>query len=201
VLDGTSLPAGERAGTVLPGQASPDDARDEITNYPDAFEGCLRVHLEKVEGLGSAHADFVRRAFPDDFVGVLCDRAAELIERCGDSDEGQQLDLNRSGVHYALCVLPEEMENAGEWFGRVHGGYARFLAGLLDAWATAERTCSTICVITFGMVEAAWISVTVLPAQRDADGADIEIMSFEFLSEEERARAVSLDIADVGRGL
>jgi hypothetical protein len=193
VLERTCLEAGdiESAEPSLNG-ASPAPA-DPLA----AFEQCLRGHLEKMRGLGLAHRDFVDRNFDHTLDHAISRKAEELLEACGFEGSGQVAEIARGGVHYTLSILPESMEGAAAWYLQEYGGYAKFLVNQLDKWASDERSCEALCVITFGAIADAWISITIVPAKDEA--AAIEVMSFEFLSEEERRRALSLDIVDVGR--
>jgi hypothetical protein len=172
--------------------------RDEPRSFPEAFDHCLTVHLNKVRSLGERYRSFLHESFQHDLVDVLSQRASDLIQRCEKDEEGQVLDLTKSGVHYTLVVLPMEIQAASSWFVSHHGGFSNFLAKLLDDWSARERHCTAICVLTFGMAEEPWISLTVLPATSSDDA--VEIMSFEFLTPEERRRALSYDIVDLGRG-
>ncbi len=195
-LDGSSLPAppssttGEWPEEGALSKAAPPD-------YAAAFDECLAAHLQKMRLLGQEHREFVNDYLSSEMTSVLSQRARELVERCQEVESGQVAQLSKSGIHYALCVLPARMGDAAVWFKQEHGGYAKFLVELLGSWASAGRECRALCVITYGVVGDPWISVTVVPAREDSEA--IEVMSFEFLSEEERRRALSLDIVDVGR--
>jgi Mg-chelatase subunit ChlD len=191
ILDGTSLPS------LVDDHEETDVQVHEVTSYDSAFSRCLSTHLDKIRALGMQHRVFVDEAFGEQLTEVLNLRASELIERCEVEQVGQTLEISKSGVHYTICVLPHEMKDAAGWFTTQYGGYARLLTSLLETWTSPERRCHAICVITFGMVEDAWISVTIVPAKDSGDVA--EVMSFEFLSEDERRRALSLDITEVGR--
>jgi hypothetical protein len=194
VLERTCLSSGSGSLDAVPTPGAP---RSLPTEPLAAFEQCLAAHLEKLRGLGLAHRDFVERNFDDQLGHAILRKAEELLDACGQDGSGQVADISRGGVHYTLCVLSEEMEGAAEWYLREYGGYAKFLVTQLDEWASEERRCDALCVITFGAVEEAWISITVVPASEQT--STIEVMSFEFLSEDERRRALSLDIVDVGR--
>ena len=51
-----------------------------------------------------------------------------------------------------------------------------------------------MCVISFGLDRPSWLSLTVVPAREDAEA--LELMSYEFLSEDEQRRALELEIED-----
>jgi pSer/pThr/pTyr-binding forkhead associated (FHA) protein/Mg-chelatase subunit ChlD len=193
VLERTRL----EAGAIEVAEPLYDGAPPAPADPLAAFEQCLRGHLEKLRGLGLAHRDFVDRNFDHTLDHAISRKAEELLEACGFEGSGQIAEVSRAGVHYTLCILPDTMEEAAAWYLREYGGYAKFLVNQLDKWASDERSCEALCVITFGAIAEAWISITVVPANDEA--AAIEVMSFEFLSEDERRRALSLDIVDVGR--
>jgi hypothetical protein len=199
VLDGTGQPEplAPHESPPAPG-AGPGPGAGEVTSWRSAFESCLAGHLDKIRAVGPEHRDFVERHFTPELCEILSLRAAGLTEEALADGKGHEVDLSCQRVHYTLCVLPEPIEGAAHWYQSEHGGYAKLLVSLLESRAGTDRHCDAVCVVTFGMRDHAWISVTLVPAQ---DGADaVEVMSFEFLSEEERRRALSLDIVSVGRG-
>ena len=198
VLDGTAHPAeAPFEGTVASPHAETDGGLDPSTSWRSAFDRCLGEHLEKIRAVGEDHRAFVVRHFTPELCKILSRRAASLIDEVAADGDGHHLDLSRQGVHYTLCALPVPIEEASAWFRREHGGYAHWLAELLETWAGGSRRCEAVCVVTFGMCDEAWLSVTIVPARDDVEA--VEVMSFEFLSEEERRRALSLEIAAVGR--
>lgn len=187
--------AGKRP-SVSPGRdQSPVSPAEGPTDFLTAFERCLTLHLEKLRQLGDSHREFLHTHFTADLLRVLSLRAEELIRRSAELGGGQSLEIARSGIHYTLVVVPGEMERAAAWYAGQHGGYATFLADRIETWTASDRECESICVITYGMTESAWISITIVPAQ---DGPDaVEVMSFELLSEDERRSVLSLDLADL----
>jgi len=197
VLEGTARPeqAGESAHEIV-ARAVTDAGPELVTSWRSAFEGCLAAHLDKIRAVGPEHRHFVDTHFTPALRDILSLRVEGLIKDVEQDGHGHELELSRQSVHYTLCVLPERIEGAADWFQRQGGGYANRLVSLLDTWAGSGRQCEAVCVITFGMRDEAWISVTIVPARDAADS--VEVMSFEFLSEEERRRALSLDIVSVG---
>ncbi len=195
-LPGPAAGSGGLADADTRGSQAELFARPATLTPVEAFESCLHQHMEKIRGLGLAHRDFVDRNFDAGLEHALLRKAEEEIAECEARSEGRVAELSRSGVHYTLCVLPLDMEQAADWYQEVYGGYARFLVSQLDVWAAADRQCDVLCVISFGLADEPWISITIVPANEAA--SSIEVMSFEFLSEEERRRALSLEIVDVG---
>lgn len=195
--DGPGTGGGRDADAGL--DASPSSDLEQTARWVAAFDQCLGAHLTKIESLGTPQRLFVERAFPLEVRALLARRAQELIERCQREKQGEQLDVSRSGIHYTICAVPDEMGRARSWYASRHGGYAKFLVGLLDAWTNSGRSCDAVCVITFGMTRTPWLSITVMPARDDSEA--IEVMSYEFLSEDERRKALDLAIIDVSKSV
>jgi pSer/pThr/pTyr-binding forkhead associated (FHA) protein/Mg-chelatase subunit ChlD len=179
-------------------EAKTDVCDDPVAAWRAAFDGCLAAHLDKLRGVGAEHRAFVDARLAPDLPGILNGRLEGLIEAVTADGRGHELDVLQHRVHYTLCVLPGTIETAARFYREEYGGYAKRLVLLLEQWADEGRACEAICVVTLGMSPGAWISITLVPA-RD-EGEAVEVMSFEFLSEDERRRALSLDIATVGRG-
>lgn len=193
VLDVTSL-AGARSAAPAPRAAA--SSAGSPGPLVTAFDQCLGGHLARIAAIGDAHRRFVERAFPIETRALLVRRGQDLIERCQREGQGGQTDLAKADIHYSICAIPLPLDRARDWYIEQHGGFAKFLVGLLDSWTGSTRRCDAICVITFGMLADAWLSVTIVPARSDADA--IEVMSLEFLTEDERREANSLDIVDAG---
>ncbi len=191
VLDGTSL-----AGHPSPVRSGSDAG--PVTGLVTAFDQCLAGHLSRIAAIGDAHRRFVERAFPIETRALLVRRAQELIERCQRESQregqGGQTDLAKSDIQYSICAIPLPLDRARDWYIEQHGGFAKFLIGLLDRWTGSGRTCDAVCVITFGTLSDAWLSITIVPARSDADA--IEVMSLELLTDDERREATSLEIVD-----
>jgi pSer/pThr/pTyr-binding forkhead associated (FHA) protein len=168
-----------------------------LANSLVAFEQCLGRHLDKVRSLGPDYREFVTQNFDETLLHALGRKAEELISEVRVRGEARRAELTLRRVHYTLCVMQSTMDDAAAVYMRDHGGYATFLVDQLERWASDDRECDTLCVITFAPADEAWISITVVPARDDV--SSVELMSFEFLSEEERRRALSLDIVEVGR--
>jgi len=197
VLAGTSVPqSGSTGADVAAGGPAGGPDPEPVAALVAAFDRCLGAHLDRTARLGPAHRRFVERAFPVEARALLARRAQALVERGQVDGQGEQTDFSRAGIHFTLCVVPDTLAGARRWYTERSGGYAKFLVGLLDGRAQREPACDAVCVVTFGLRPEPWISLTIVPARDDADA--VEVMSLEFLSEDERREARALDIADVG---
>jgi len=185
----TPSPLGEAAGAAAGGERRPDPEA--------AFRSGLEAQIQRIRFVGPDHAAFVDRSFTPDLMAALCGKVRELVQRTAVDGRGHSGGFVRRGTFHTLCVLPVTPADAPAWFGREYGGYARFLAHLLDSHFFKDRGCETLCVIGFGSVSPPWVSLSVLPAKRDP--AAIEVMSFELLSEEERRLALALELEEVIR--
>lgn len=192
VLDVSAGPGGRGVASPVPqGEVGASSSVDRLVS---AFDACLGGHLARIAALGDDHRRFVERAFPIEIRALLVRRGQDLIERCLREGQGGQAELAKERIHYVICALPSPLDRARDWYVERHGGFAKFLVGLLDARTGSPRACDAICVITFGMQSESWLSITIVPARSDGDA--VEVMSLEFLTEDERREAASLDIVD-----
>lgn len=179
------------AGTVPP--PAPDDR--------DLFHRCMERQLERVRQLGVAYAQFVDAHFAAIHLRELASGATRLMAEAREDHRGRYESFVGDGVVYLLCILPEPMEKAADWFGKHCGGYTALLRDSLDAEPFARGRADTLCVVTYGREGAEgdpWVSLTIAPSDESTDR--IDIMSVELLSEDER-RVLALKFDDVGRVL
>jgi hypothetical protein len=102
------------------------------------------------------------------------------------------------GVVYVVCAIPHRMEDAAAWFGRHFDGFNKLLERFLDSRYFTEEGCNVLCVATCGRDDDGdvWVSVTIAPGNEHPE--PIDIMSVEFLSEEER-KVLALNFGDIGQ--
>jgi hypothetical protein len=76
------------------------------------------------------------------------------------------------------------MESARDRFVATHGGFTRLLSEELQSESFRRDRCGILAVLTVGMGEAPWASLSIVPDE----GQDprIDLLSYEFLTEEER---------------
>lgn len=160
------------------------------------FKDCLNAHLMRIRALGSTYESFVSQHIDDNMVDILAGKAEEVMRHTQMDLDEHTTTLARSPIFYQLCSLPVEIEHARAWFAQKHGGYVRLLSQSLNSEAFKTPGCTTLCLITYGRTQEAWISMTIVSSESDSDL--IEIMSVEFLSEEER-RTLAVDFGELGR--
>ena len=97
-----------------------------------------------------------------------------------------------------VCSLPVAVAGAVDWFADQHGGFTQFIFKWIKSDGYDVTACDQFCVITFGLDEQPWVSMTVVPTYDEPD--PVEIMSVNFMSDAEKAD-LGLEFDDHGRGL
>jgi pSer/pThr/pTyr-binding forkhead associated (FHA) protein/Mg-chelatase subunit ChlD len=168
------------------------DEKDKtiIINDYKAFKDCLNKHLQRISNLGSSHKTFVDEYFTINIIDILASNAKELMHHSQTDLDGHSLPYAKPPVLYQLCTSPLEMAQAGTWFRQKYGGYTKFLTQSLGSDHFTANECTTLCVITYGRTNDAWVSITIVPT--DSNSESVNIMSVEFLTKEEK-RALWLD--------
>ncbi len=160
------------------------------------FQDCLQKHLKRISDCGTEYTTFITNTFPDDVINTLSNKVTEVMTQRDKEDDGQSIVFTKFPILFQLCILPVDIENAAEWFEKKYGGYIKFLNQSFNMEYFSEQEFSGLCIVVYGRTDDAWISITIAPVE---DGADqIEIMSYEFLSEEEK-RTLALNFDEIGR--
>ncbi len=86
-----------------------------------------------------------------------------------------------SGIR--IFGVPGEMETARDYYVETFGGFTRLLSEQLHADSFRTDLCEILSVLTCGLTDSAWVSLSIVPD----DGQDprIDLLSYEFLTEEE----------------
>jgi pSer/pThr/pTyr-binding forkhead associated (FHA) protein/Mg-chelatase subunit ChlD len=189
MLGSSSLPI--RTDHILETQSTREEVNDSII-----FKDCLGKHLDRIRALGSTYESFVNQYIHDDIIDILAGMAKEAMSLTQADLDEHGATLAKPPVLYQLCTLPVEIEHARTWFSQKHGGYVKFINNSFSSKHFTTPGCTVLCLITYGRTTDAWISITIVPAVDDPD--PVEIMSVEFLSEEEK-RTLSLDFGELGR--
>jgi hypothetical protein len=176
-------------------KASEKDITIIINDYL-TFKDCLNKHLQRISNLGSSYKTFVDKYFTHNIIDILASMTNELMHDSQTDLDVHSIPYAKPPVLYQLCALPLEMTKAGTWFSQKYGGYTKFLTQLLDLDHFTTNEFTTLCVITYGRTNDAWISITIVPT--DSNSESVDIMSAEFLTEEEK-RALSLEYGDFGQ--
>ena len=188
MLESSFLAMGEK-------QIAGSESKEEVDDFV-VFKDCLKKHLQQVSALGSTYESFVNQHLNDEMVDTLADMAKEEMSLTQNDLDEHSAALAKPPIFYQLCTLHLEIEHARSWFAQKHGGYVKFLNHLLKSDDFTTPGCTILCLITYGRTKNAWVSITIVSGSDDSES--IEIMSVEFLSEEEKEE-LSLDFGDLGR--
>jgi pSer/pThr/pTyr-binding forkhead associated (FHA) protein/Mg-chelatase subunit ChlD len=206
VLPSTSTPpshwrSADRStgGAGATGPAAPKPAvRDAARPLFDAstselYREALDYHLDRVAELSPAFARFVARAFEEEMRAALCVAAAELVQTAQREDRIAERRYTQDRIRYVVCGAPGGMDVAARAHLAAHGGFSRFLTEQIDDASFRADRCEILAVLSFGRSAGApWVTLSIVPDEgRDPQ---IDLLSFELLSEEER-RAIQPDAA------
>jgi hypothetical protein len=137
-----------------------------------------------VSEISSAFGAFIATAFDDEIRGALCVAARDITSEARDSGQIQQEVYTFEGVRFVICGVPAEMESARTFYVEAYGGFTRMLSEQLQSDSFREDRCETLAVLTFGVGDSPWVSLSIVP---DEDKEPrIDLLSYEFLTEEER---------------
>lgn len=165
---------------------------DDEKNLRDA----LKHHLAQINALGPRYNDFVNQYFSNDTIRTLSIQAQEnMLQTMADGDQHCS-PLVKDQAFYVVCTLPVPIASTSQWFGERYGGFTKFVYKWLRSDAYDVTACDVFCVVTFGLDQGHWVSMTIVPTHEAEDS--VEIMSVDFLTEAEKA-SLSIDFDDHGR--
>jgi hypothetical protein len=164
----------------------------------DLLRECLTNHLGRIEELGEPCERFLKTHLGPEMIDRLVPMADDLMNRSTSRQKGRHEVFAENGVVYVVCAVPHRVEDAAAWFGEHFGGFRRLLEQFLDSHYFSDGGCDVLCVITYGRDDHSdvWVSVTIAPGNDSAE--PIDIMSVEFLSEEER-KVLALNFGEIGQ--
>ena len=99
-------------------------------------------------------------------------------------------------TYYVACSLPVAADAATEWYGSQYGGFTQFIFKWIKSDEYQSAKCRQLCIVTFGQSPATWVSITIVPTHSEGD--PVEIMSVDFLNDEEKA-SLGLDFDNHGQ--
>jgi Mg-chelatase subunit ChlD len=172
------------------------DVRTEITPSETAiFRQSFDYHLKMVSGISPAFASFVERAFDEELRSALVVTVRELASKANEVGRIQQKQYSFDHIRFAIFGVPGEMENASERFVELFGGFTRMLTEQLQSESFRGDRCEILAVLSAGCVGSPWVSLSIVPD----DGQDprIDLLSYEFLTPEERHEIESNEFVDV----
>ena len=180
---GTEEPAPTREahdGPVGAGSGEDPSSRHAARAYRDSLD----YHLERVAEISPAFDAFVRRAFDDEIRSALSVAAHDMNLEAPTSDHVLLRNYTFDRVRFVICGVPSPMEEARQAFLSTFGGFTRMLAEELQADSFRRDRCEILAVLTFGLSESPWVSLSIVPDE----GQDprIDLLSYEFLTDRER---------------
>jgi pSer/pThr/pTyr-binding forkhead associated (FHA) protein/Mg-chelatase subunit ChlD len=163
-----------------------------------SMQQCLDRHVAQIRALGDKYSRFAQTYFPEEICSAIAVQACENMVETR-ADDGQHCSpLVRGNAFYVVCSLPVPVPGAVDWFADNHGGFTQFIFKWIKSDGYDVTACDQFCVITFGIDQQPWVSMTVVPTHDDPD--PVEIMSVNFLSDDEKAD-LGLEFDDHGRVL
>lgn len=157
---------------------------------------CLQKHLVQIEGLSPAHKTYVDTYFSSKTLDIIASTAHENLQKTTTDGEQHCTPIIKNKTFYAVCSLPGSIDSAAQWFGARHNGFAQFIFQWIRSDQYASAGCDQLCIVTFGQDPATWVSITIVPTHSEPD--PVEIMSVDFLNDEEKA-SLALDFDNHGR--
>jgi len=190
--------------TVMLSMTALEDPEAEATivldlDGADSKQGlisCLQNHLMQMYGLSPKHKEYVNTYFAHDTLDIVATAAHENLQKTKGDAEQHCTPIIKNKAFYVICSLPGSIDTAAEWYGSRYNGFTQFIFRWIrsDQYASAE--CDQLCIVTFGQDPATWVSITIVPTHSDPN--PIEIMSVDFLNEEEKS-SLALDFDHHGR--
>lgn len=154
----------------------------------EVYRACLDDHLARVAALSPTFARFVERAFGDEMRGALAMAAGELVKTAQREDRIATRSYTADRIRYVACGAPGGIDVAAQAFQAGHGGFSRFLTEQIDDESFRTDRCEVLAVLSFGRSAGApWATLSLVP--ESSRGPQIDLLSFELLSDDER-RAV-----------
>lgn len=157
---------------------------------------CMQNHLLQIYGLGPKYKDFVSTYFTHDILDLIATAVHENLQRTKKDQEQHCTTIVKNETFYLACSLPVAISAAAEWFGQRNQGFTQYVLEWLKTDQYQSAQCNQLCIVTFGQDPATWVSITVVPTHSDPD--PVEIMSVDFLNEEEKS-SLALDFDHHGR--
>ncbi len=157
---------------------------------------CIQTHLMHIYGLSANHKKFVNTYFTHDMLEIIAATAHENLQKTGEDNQQHCTSILKNNSLYVICSLPGAIDMAAKWYGMKNNGFTQFLFKWIRSEQYTSAQCDQLCVVTFGQDPATWVSITVVPSHSGPD--PIEIMSVDFLNDEEKA-SMALDFDHHGR--
>lgn len=184
----------------MPAEPEPEDP---ISGLPDSridpHRECLDRHLDRVAALSPAFAAFVARAFSEEIRGALSVAARDLLQEAQRSDGLVRRAYPHETIRFVICAIPGDLGTARDHFQSAVGGFTRLLTEELESDSFRLDRCEILAVLTFGGDSEAWASLSIVP--EEGQDPQLELLSFELLTEQERSELASPVQAHSGSGI
>jgi pSer/pThr/pTyr-binding forkhead associated (FHA) protein len=185
--------------SIMPDQGKlPSSSATLLANDEKQLIRSMEHHLDQIRALGVKYREFVSRNFSEETVRSLSVLARENMQQTMADGDQHCAPLVKEQAFYVVCTLPMPIAGAADWFGERYGGFTQFVFKWIRSEAYNVTDSDVFCIITFGMDQGHWVSITIVPTHEAEDA--VEIMSVDFLSETEKA-SLALDFDDHGRVL
>lgn len=190
--------------TVMLSMTALEDPEAEATivldlDGADSKQGlisCLQNHLMHIYGLSPNHKAYVNTYFSANILDIIASSAHENLQKTAADGEQHCTPIIKNKAFYAICSLPGSIDSAAQWFGARHNGFTQFIFKWIRSDQYVSAGCEQLCIVTFGQDPATWVSITIVPTHSEPD--PVEIMSVDFLNDEEKA-SLALDFDHHGR--
>jgi pSer/pThr/pTyr-binding forkhead associated (FHA) protein len=197
------LPFGDTVMLSMTALADPEAEATIVLDLDgaDSKQGlisCLQNHLMQIYGLGPKHKAFVNTYFAHDTLDIIAVTAHENLKLTKNDAEQHCTPIMKNKAFYVVCSLPAAIDKAAEWYGTRHNGFTQFIFKWIRSEQYQSAQCDQLCIVTFGQDPATWVSITIVPT--NAESNPVEIMSVDFLNEEEKS-SLALDFDHHGRVL
>jgi pSer/pThr/pTyr-binding forkhead associated (FHA) protein/Mg-chelatase subunit ChlD len=168
----------------------------ENANSKQGLMSCIQNHLIQIYGLSPKHKEYVNTYFAAETLDIIATTAHKNLQKTVEDGKQYCTPIIKNKAFFIICTLPASIESASQWYGKKHKGFTQFIFKWIrsEHYKTAE--CEQLCIVTFGQDPATWVSITIVPTHSQPD--PIEIMSVDFLNEEEKA-SLALDFDNHGR--
>ena len=121
--------------------------------------------------------------------------AGELTANANRVGRIQQKQYMFDRVRFAICGVPGVMDDACDHFVESFGGFTRLLTELLRSDSFRSDRCEILVVLTAGQSLSPWVSLSMVP--EDGEGPRVDLLSYEFLTLEERNEIESSEQVEV----
>ena len=189
--DREAVARAERALAAVSEDSNPDDRRDAEASTNDSsgldlekIRECLDYHLARVTEISPDFEAFVHRAFHEELRTALPVAAAELIQEASGTGQIIQRAYTHDRIRYVVCGVPGGMQKAQQLYSENYGGFTRVLSEQLQSSSFSGDRCEILALLSFGFDDAPWVSLSIVPD--DGYQPRIDLLSYEFLTEEER---------------